>query len=1298
MLNKNLEESDYLVKVLLNLGLIMISLNRATLAILTLVGLASTVSTSFILASDVSNVEFRQISPDQPNEVVFEPQSAKALRLSIFSSQNNSPAIDELLVFGPTDESDNLARRKDVKVGATSCIEGYAIHRIENLVDGKFGNDHSWVAANNPTFDAPQAITLDWTEPIEISKVVFSRDRLRQYADRVPTSLEIAVSLDGENWTTVANIRGTSADAGSGLTIYGSHWTESPAAGAVKDVAFITDAKLKSTNDEYEQALRDAFLGEENALLKIAGFADCERWLLQRHYPEYVEPEHKPESIVPLPSLSNPPDFDDANSLNDEFWQRASAATERVFAPNNFSAGPLVEQTVRAALSEDALYLKIAANRFLSEHIAMVSAENVPTRGFIVLRDGKLFWRQIDPLDGRNPWDELELAGRFDQENGSLGVRIPLNLIPTWKERGLYVCVGIGGLHVLPGGRPVHFQPAGWSVSIQSCDRKTATFQVLVEATGSQEIKLTGAIAADLAPGVPQVLPVKGEFGQVGPEVVCSINENEGVSAQLVGLCYDPCYRPFCQLKDMLERAEAIDMDNLEVRDFQKRTSIPGVANPRYVDVDQVVGSLNLEDERSSLCSYFDELDKNGYQSDVEEIQKIKEQALTLWKEYQNRADTFEGERDLFLRVRTLKRNFFLADDELEPAEHILANKRNPFWPSHNYSDLFDSTWTPGGAVVLIDVPRVNGRLAPEQALTKELVQAGDGIIRNPSASFDATKLYYAYRESQNEYYRIWELDLNDGNRRRISPDGPFHDFWPTELPDGDLAFVSTRCKKKFICWRPQAFVLHRMNKSGGDLRELSFANLTEFAPSIADDGRIIWTRSEYVDKGADYGHTLWTIRDDGTSPELVFGNTINLPQGYANGRFVPDAADVSCVLISHFGDLNGPVALLDTSKGPHDPSAIRSITPEVPWPGFWAKTETFREPVPISRNVLLVAHAAFDRFGIYLIDRFGNRELLTIDPAIDTICPQPFAPRERPPVAQSLPDPELKQMNMGRFSVANVYRGLEGQVEFGAAKYLRVCQEMPTPLQQLDDGTYRADHEPFMEFYASPVDVLQGAYGWSSYVAKGVLGTVEIADDGSVDFLAPSGKVLFFQLLDENYNEIQRMRSVVQLQAGEKRSCIGCHENRLSAPEGGLTSASGRPTQTLVPPPWGAGPFWYEKTVQPILDRKCVECHDSETAEKNQRQFDLTGTRDENKIPASYKSLIQSGDVHYFDYTWGAGKTTKANPYTFGTSQSALWKILKDDRHRSVSLTSEEEQALKCWTDLNVPLWGDYQQRSSRD
>ena len=61
-------------------------------------------------------------------------------------------------------------------------------------------------------------------------------------------------------------------------------------------------------------------------------------------------------------------------------------------------------------------------------------------------------------------------------------------------------------------------------------------------------------------------------------------------------------------------------------------------------------------------------------------------------------------------------------------------------------------------------------------------------------------------------------------------------------------------------------------------------------------DGRILWTRSEYLDKGADFGHTLWAIRPDGTHPELIFGN--NTPNCYMNGREVPGTSET--VLHAH--------------------------------------------------------------------------------------------------------------------------------------------------------------------------------------------------------------------------------------------------------------------------------------------------------------------------------------------------------------------------------------------------------------
>jgi hypothetical protein len=64
----------------------------------------------------------------------------------------------------------------------------------------------------------------------------------------------------------------------------------------------------------------------------------------------------------------------------------------------------------------------------------------------------------------------------------------------------------------------------------------------------------------------------------------------------------------------------------------------------------------------------------------------------------------------------------------------------------------------------------------------------------------------------------------------------------------------------------------------------------TERTPSVMRDGRLPWMRSESLDKGANFGHTLWAIRPDGAQPELIFGsNTINC---CANGREAPGTSD----------------------------------------------------------------------------------------------------------------------------------------------------------------------------------------------------------------------------------------------------------------------------------------------------------------------------------------------------------------------------------------------------------------------
>jgi hypothetical protein len=658
----------------------------------------------------------------------------------------------------------------------------------------------------------------------------------------------------------------------------------------------------------------------------------------------------------------------------------------------------------------------------------------------------------------------------------------------------------------------------------------------------------------------------------------------------------------------------------------------------------------------------------------------------------QGPSETAIKRHEHFFQVRLAKRRLFFRAPELRKLEKILFVKRHPFEPSHNYSVIFDAAGGPGGGICILRIPHRDGVPEPGRATVTILFDAGKGIARDPMADFGAGKIYFGCRRFRDDYYHLYVMNADGSGLKQIT-NGPFHDYFPCPLPDGGLSFISTRCKARYLCWRPQAFVLFRMDADGGNIRALSHANISEWTPSVMNDGRIIWMRSEYLDKGADFGHTLWAIRPDGTHPALIFGNnTLNC---YANGREVPGSSEILCTLVSHGGDLNGPIALIDVAKGRFNPQAITNITPDVK-PHYhmsWAKQQCFRDPFPISRDYFLCSHAPFDKFGLYVIDRYGNRELLYLDPEIGSMSPTLLRAVTTPPVLGGNAERADESSAKGQFFAADVYRGLEPAVKRGTVKYIRVCQEVRADLVRLPNGEYQADHEPFQDWYATPTHKVNGPHGWPSYVAKGVLGTAPVEDDGSANFYSPAGKVLYFQVLDENYNEIQRMRSVVQLQAGEKRGCIGCHEDRMSAPlsAGAVPMAMRRGPSTLQPPPWGAGPFSYEKVVQAVWDARCVRCHNA----RDEQQVNLTGVLDSDGIPASYRTIIAKGWVHYFDYTWGR-EHSKAEPLSFGTVKSKLWEIL-DGGHYDVRLTIEEAHRIKCWTDLNCPLWPDYIFRPDR-
>lgn len=914
--------------------------------------------------------------------------------------------------------------------------------------------------------------------------------------------------------------------------------------------------------------------------------------------------------------------------ITEPCWDETSRGVVRVAWPYEFDGGPLVEYALRAGWREDDLYLAIRTNRLLSAEIAEIHAGGK--------RIGDLKWSAGGLLFNSRP-----VAGAHDDALSSVEVRLPLSLLPGSRTGGISVRMGIGGKHTPRGGLPVHLDFSRLSIA-QCAPCVNGVFRVrLGLAPGTEPAELEGNAAEllgglTLSPGESRVISIPAQ-GPIGPEHELRVNRGNAESYTLHLFRYDPLGRTLAQLSKLVERVARRGVD---------------VAGARA--------------ELSALRGRHEAL----MEAEVSDP---------------------AAEREAFLEARRARRRVFFSDPDLAPLEKILFVKRQAFRPSHNYSVILDAPFRPGGGVYLLEIPRLGRQLLPDDAKIVSLFDAKGGIARNPMADFVADTIYFGYRPSEPGYFHVMRMNADGSDLEQVT-DGPFHDYWPCPLPDGGLAFISTRCRARFLCWRPQAAVLFRMNGDGSDIRPLSFANLTEWGPSVLDDGRIIWQRSEYIDKGADFSHTLWTIRPDGTRTELVFGNTIIQPNGYANGRQVPGTNEISCTLISHFGDLNGPIALVDLDKGKFNPKAITSITPEVPWPGWWPAEECFRDPVPVARDYFLCSHAPRDRFGLYVIDRFGNRELLHADPDIGSMCPTPFRPVPRPPVIESTPDARQANRMQGQFTIADVYRGISPTVPRGTVKYLRVVEEVRAELIQLPSGDYQKDHTPFQDWYATPIHKVSGPFGWPSYVAKATHGIVAVEDDGSANFLAPAGRQLYFEILDEDFNELQRMRSVVQLQPGERRSCIGCHEDRRTAPPVRQAKALLRAPSELEPPPWGAGAFSYEHVVQPVLDAKCSSCHD----EKDERRINLTGTPDQERVPASYRTLIQQGWVHHLDFRYNPGGNEKRQPLTFGTVKSKLWAVLNKGHH-DVEFTRAEMRAIKCWIDLNCPLWPDYTFRLDR-
>jgi len=482
----------------------------------------------------------------------------------------------------------------------------------------------------------------------------------------------------------------------------------------------------------------------------------------------------------------------------------------------------------------------------------------------------------------------------------------------------------------------------------------------------------------------------------------------------------------------------------------------------------------------------------------------------------------------------------------------------------------------------------------------KTIFEEPDSVIFDLNLSYDARTAFFSMRRDHAQCWQIYEINV-DGSGLRQLTSGPHYNVCPVPLPDGRIAFLSSRTPGYHtVCQSGPSVHVHVMNRDGSGARDLSTNTLTDFGLSILRDGRLLFTRWEYVDVTLTYRQSLWTQYPDGRQLQLYFGNTILDPATFWQAREIPGRDALVCTLAPHHHSPHGAIGLVKNRFGLEAPRdfGFRWITQEFPavldLDLFWS----YRDPYPVGENRFLVSYGGggVNRFRLYLLDDMDNRQLVYEDPTTSCFYPRPLVPRPRPAAVSGLVSespvrtlhvpaappgqPASADVPLGRFLVSDVYRGLEPAVERGRVKQIRIMEQLP---KTVDRTWYKVmDQGPLM--------------GASSYYAKRVWGYAPVEADGSAYFEAPAGKEIYFQACDEEGRELQRMTSATQLMPGETQSCAGCHESRQTAPPASTGSliAMQRPPTPLTLPEWGqAGILDYNRVVQPVLDRHCVRCHD---------------------------------------------------------------------------------------------------------
>lgn len=530
------------------------------------------------------------------------------------------------------------------------------------------------------------------------------------------------------------------------------------------------------------------------------------------------------------------------------------------------------------------------------------------------------------------------------------------------------------------------------------------------------------------------------------------------------------------------------------------------------------------------------------------------------------------------------------------------------------------------------------------------LLDGKGGSIRDPRLHYDGRTVLFSYRRSESDFYNLYEMQIDGTGLRRIT-DAPFDDYEAIYLPNDDIAFISTRSKRWVGCWMTQVGTLFRCDRNGRDIRPISVNLEHDNTPVVLHDGRILYTRWEYVDRSQVGYHQLWTMNPNGTNVAAFFGNQQHYPL-YIEPEPIPGTDRLLLIDSPGHGrsDHRGYVCTIEAKYGPDDMRGYHRITPK----------PQFNDPAPIDGSYFIVASYKKMLLGTHSGELVP---LLNYEGRANIHEPIPVMPRPRERIIADRGD---EAEATGRIVLNNVYSGrnMEG-IKPGEIKKLLVLEALPKPVN-----------------FSGGMDLTS----WlGTFMLERVLGTVPVEADGSAFFEVPAGRPVLFVALDADNMSVKRMQSFTNVMPGETLGCAGCHEQRAQSP---VSSAASNTVMALKRAPSRIEAFEglpdvidFRRHIQPILNEHCVSCHNFKD-----RQGQISLTEDLGYCwSIAYFTLLATNQVADGRNGYGNQK-----PRTIGSSASELMNKI-DGSHYDVTVTPDQWRIAWMWLESGAPYAGTY-------